>query len=67
MERKTLQVYNPVRKAVDEVKTIRNFKNDSETIAYLIALYETFAKKITLDEHDKVLKRKDEILNQETL
>lgn len=67
MERKTLQVYNSVREIVSDVKKRRGLKNDSEAIAYLYALYEDQADRITLNQHERALQRKDEIINQQTL
>jgi hypothetical protein len=64
LERKTLQVLNSVKQIVQGIKKERGFKNESEVIAYLYALYEAQKPKITLQQHEDALKRKDEILNQ---
>ncbi|MNJ78498.1 hypothetical protein D3C77_762670 [compost metagenome] len=67
MRYKQMQVYTPIKNIVQNLKTELDFKNESEVIAYLYAIYKYRYKAITLEEHKQALKEKDDILNQQQL
>lgn len=64
---KQMQVFNGVKAAVQDLKAELKLRNESQVIAYLVALREGQRDKITLTQHQAALERADDIINQGTL
>ncbi len=67
MERISSNVSKAVKDILKDLKTSLKVSNESEVIAYLYAIYENHYAKITLPEHEKALKRVEDIHNQQTI
>lgn len=67
MERSMVQVYKPVKNILKDLKNALKVKNESEVIAYLYGIYEEKYPKLTVIEHEKALKKVEEIHSQGTI
>lgn len=52
---KSMQVYEPIKTIVQELKKEMKLKNESEVVAYLYCLYKNRYESITLEEHRKAI------------
>jgi flagellin-specific chaperone FliS len=50
-----------------DLKKTLKVKNESEVIGYLYAIYENHYPRITMPEHEKAMKRVEDIHNQQTI
>jgi flagellin-specific chaperone FliS len=63
-ERKSVKVNKDIKNILQSLKVKLNLSNESEIIAYLYAIYENHYPRITLPEHEKAMKRVEDIHNQ---
>lgn len=66
-QRKNVKVTPGVKNRLDELKRSLKVKTESEVMAYLISLHQDVYQKITLVQHDSVMKAARDLNNESSL
>lgn len=65
MSRKTTQLSPSTKNRLRDLQKHLKFKNESQTVSYLLGLFTLKYEKLTMPEHEKILEMVKDLENQE--